>query len=473
MESITNASPELVEEIRAKWTAIGLATGPGDMEEARAAVQDAYLTAGLDPPRHILVLPTPLHGAIAASSLEASGKALVRDLRKRVENGARDRVKVKVQPSDWAVLREAIPWALVFLGVTALWIMFFSWMAAIWNGISPGWQDVLVFSAMVGVPLLVLLPLAGIAIHIVTVVNREEVWERLRDQVLGGVGAGVRARVPEIAWVRRVGNSESGFRWVVVDAVRASVWEGLETDVQTRVVNSAWRSLAESGWHRGPRRVEVPGDGWQPKWEVLAGSVWGRDNVGWLAEFDLLRRLGLSDDELVVPLTRLAQQVETWWPYEDWCILTERPKAIHVDERGRLHCGTGPAVDYGLFGLWAWHGVLVSQRVIKGAFTAQDVLSEPNIEVRRVMMERMGLERFMCESKAITLHRDIDGAGQPRQLLRIGLTGDEPLVVVQVTDPSTGRQYHLRVPPNTQWCDEAVAWSFGVRTEEYAPMVER
>ncbi|MBI3929005.1 MAG: hypothetical protein HY319_25910 [Armatimonadetes bacterium] len=48
---------------------------------------------------------------------------------------------------------------------------------------------------------------------------------------------------------------------------------------------------------------------------------------------------------------------------------------------------------------------------------------------------------------------------------------DEPLAGVR--RPSTGRRYHLRVPPATERCSEAVAWTFGFSAPtEFRPLRE-
>jgi hypothetical protein len=46
------------------------------------------------------------------------------------------------------------------------------------------------------------------------------------------------------------------------------------------------------------------------------------------------------------------------------------------------------------------------------------------------------------------------------------------IVMVRVVDPSTKKTYLLRVPPTTKTCKEAVAWTFGMKKEEYDPLEE-
>ncbi len=121
-----------------------------------------------------------------------------------------------------------------------------------------------------------------------------------------------------------------------------------------------------------------------------------------------------------------------------------------------------------------WRGVPVDERVAfrPETITAEEVLDEANAERRRVLLERMGYERFLGQARAEVLDRDRDAGGE-RRLLRVPLPGDEPLVCVSVLCPSTGRQYLLRVPPNTRSCRKAVAWVAGFdNPDDYRPIAE-
>lgn len=121
-----------------------------------------------------------------------------------------------------------------------------------------------------------------------------------------------------------------------------------------------------------------------------------------------------------------------------------------------------------------WRGVPIDQRIAfsPGEITSSEVLAEPNAEVRRVKLERMGLDRFLAEANPEVLDEDTD-AGGPRQLLRVELEGDEPLVCVLVVCPSTGRRYTLRVPPQTKTCRHAVGWVAGFSDpDDYRPIIE-
>ncbi len=92
-----------------------------------------------------------------------------------------------------------------------------------------------------------------------------------------------------------------------------------------------------------------------------------------------------------------------------------------------------------------------------------------NLEVRRVIQERMG-PRFVSALGGELLDEGLRG-----RLYEVALPADDPERVaryVQVQDASTPRAYFLQVPPTIQTAAEAVAWSFQVTVEEYHPAHE-
>jgi hypothetical protein len=121
-----------------------------------------------------------------------------------------------------------------------------------------------------------------------------------------------------------------------------------------------------------------------------------------------------------------------------------------------------------------WRGVPIDERIAfhPDTLTHTEILAEANTEIRRVMLERFGLDRFMIAAKAEELDRDRDPGGE-RRLLRVPLEGDEPLVCVSVICPSTQRQFVLRVPPHMTSCRQAIAWTAGFDDpKDYRPLVE-
>lgn len=147
---------------------------------------------------------------------------------------------------------------------------------------------------------------------------------------------------------------------------------------------------------------------------------------------------------------------------------------------GRLHRSDGPAVETAAgTALWYWRGVLVPRCVIEDPRGKDplEILRVDNAEVRRAWLESYGLADALGSlvdlGKAKVV--DVEPDPEPRRLLRIIAirdTDEERPQYVEVRCPSTGRMYHLRVPPNVRTCTEAVAWTFRVDADEYKPKVQ-
>ena len=106
---------------------------------------------------------------------------------------------------------------------------------------------------------------------------------------------------------------------------------------------------------------------------------------------------------------------------------------------------------------------LLYWQAIADKLNAKWVLAEQNAEIKRELVEAMGLDRFFAQLEAQIMHSDIDGCGNLRALLRIPLpeTNAGYLQAVRVVCPTTGRIYHLGVPSHVKTCQEAVASTFG------------
>ncbi|SCF56481.1 DUF6745 domain-containing protein [Streptomyces sp. Ncost-T10-10d] len=199
---------------------------------------------------------------------------------------------------------------------------------------------------------------------------------------------------------------------------------------------------------------------------VLLDAVLGQHDAAWLAAFD-------GRGERLDGLAEVARHAGWWWPYERVVVISERPEALHRDEAGRLDRGDGPALAYrDGFALHAWRGMPVPAEFLAelNSLTPERIREEENAELRRVMLEFYGYDRYLTESGAEPVHRDETGI-----LWRIALDGDEDVVMVEVVNSTpepdgTHRIYWLRVPPGTRTAKQGVAWTFGLQGDAYAPL---
>lgn len=97
--------------------------------------------------------------------------------------------------------------------------------------------------------------------------------------------------------------------------------------------------------------------------------------------------------------------------------------------------------------------------------TSNDVLAIDNTEIRRISLEHLGYARFLSQVN----HQVIEKVGD-YELVRINWhKSEEPICLVKVKCPSTGAYYTLRVPPHSQSIQEAIAWTFWLKPQEYKP----
>jgi hypothetical protein len=245
-----------------------------------------------------------------------------------------------------------------------------------------------------------------------------------------------------------------------------------------RVAESLWDAVFDVLKARGERHV----------WDAARGSVW--DYFG----YDDIDVRETVQPELLAALA-LTRFLETLWNCtgrpsavhdlmcscggfvlrDEVALLGERHAFLRRDGDGRLHGERGPAVVWpDGFAVHAWHGVRVPAHVIDHpeALDPHAVVVEPNVEVRRVMIELLGLERLIRGLRLEPIAGDDAG-----RLWRIDQPPDEPIVLVEVenatTEPGGGRKrYFLRVPPGLATAREAVAWTFDLPAEDYVPLVE-
>ena len=154
--------------------------------------------------------------------------------------------------------------------------------------------------------------------------------------------------------------------------------------------------------------------------------------------------------------------------------LTQLPDALHLGSWLEV-AGSGlTALPSGLRVNIHWQGTAVDERT---AFRPEDlqaieILNVRNVTRRRVLVERFGLQRFIEEVGGLIIDRDRDAGGE-RQLIRIPLEDDEPVVALRVRCPSTAHTYVLRVPPHLRTCRRAAAWLAGFENEQdYQPVLE-
>jgi len=155
--------------------------------------------------------------------------------------------------------------------------------------------------------------------------------------------------------------------------------------------------------------------------------------------------------------------------------ICRNPTVVKIDANARLHSDDGPSLQFADgYSMYCWAGVNIDPELVLNptSLTVDRIESEPNIELRRVMIEKYGTARYIEDSGALVVAEDDCGV-----LLRKEIPGDEPIVIVKVVNSTaepdgTYKTYFLRVPPYIAEPREAVAWTFGLDSDDYAPKLQ-
>jgi hypothetical protein len=308
----------------------------------------------------------------------------------------------------------------------------------------------------------------------------ERVQYSVRDSVAESVEASVWASVEAGVW-----DSAGASVW---GSVRESVCSSIWDTVCGNVGDSVWNSFGAVPWDRGcparpsrKRRNSVGESVWDSVWD----SVYGAHDAPWLAFYRYFHdAVGLVDETAKLSgLWELAQSAGWALPHQNICWVSERHHVLLRDDRGRLHCESGPAVAYpDGWAIYAVHGVRVPRYVIEHPHEIDiaRIGAVRNAEVRRVMIDRYRHGEEVSGSAAFI--RDAGGERLDHDerfgtLWRRNVPDDEPIVMIEMvnsTPEPDGRRkrYWLRVPPNMATAHEAVAWSFNVPAKDYTPKVE-
>jgi len=493
--------------VSAKWLTAGLSTAPADREAAAEAVRLAYRSAGLPEPAHVVWFASPLAGARAAALLtgrrdlpgtarDPADEQIIAELRAQrcppLPGTAGVSVRARVRTQPWAAARTEVHDLLGPDGWAGLWS---ACGADVWRMVNdrvttalrthlrgelPAHVRPVLLDAVGGqhdAGWLSAFDAAGAAL---APLGPDPVTTRVPTQ-----------RTPAPGSTSRSGPASSG-RAASGAAVSGAGASGIAAYGAAVSGAPSGSGTASGGARHGAPGVSTgrpadasggsgafdaagPGSGGtahaQPRAGGSSGGVadaqpWASGPSGGAALHAVQRLAGLAG---------VARSAGWWWPYADVAILTDRPDELHRDNIGRLHAADTPALHYSDgFALHAWRGMPIPSGLVDrlSRLTYDQIANERNAELRRVMLEHFGYERYLREAGAHKVGEDESGV-----LWRLTFADDEPLTMVEVINSTpepdgTSRIYWLRVPPATRTAREGVAWTFGLTEEEYRPVVQ-
>jgi hypothetical protein len=238
-----------------------------------------------------------------------------------------------------------------------------------------------------------------------------------------------------------------------------------------------------------PLRAALPG----AERGALGLTWYGQHDAWWVGRYEAWRRAGLvryhpADARPLERWGELARSTGWWWPGEDRCVMAGRPVLLHTEPvrdgtpgQLRLHREDGPAIGFADgYGRYVLHGTPVPAWVVTGP-TVEAIQREPNIEVRRTAIERIGWDAYLDQARLSPVAARPD-PGNPGASLRLydlpGAAGARTARILLAVNgsPEPGgqhRQYALTVPADIDDPVAAAAWTYGLTAAQYAQLARR
>jgi hypothetical protein len=163
-----------------------------------------------------------------------------------------------------------------------------------------------------------------------------------------------------------------------------------------------------------------------------------------------------EDFEKLTTWLAISKSMGWWSAFEGIVFCCERPEKQIVNSAGVLHCENGPAIlcREG-WPVWALNGVQMKEDQIMTPSERMDpriILSEQNVDVRRELLRKIGIERFMQVSQTKKLHAMGD-----YELLAIDLSSELPQRrFLKMLNPSLGIWHVEGVPQECETVQHAL-----------------
>jgi len=206
---------------------------------------------------------------------------------------------------------------------------------------------------------------------------------------------------------------------------------------------------------------------------------YGLQDAGWLSFYDFFINECfevVKNINQIKPLIKLASLCGWWWPFKNLVIVTENPIFISL-KNGVLHNDNEMAIKYSDgFGVYALNGIrMPAHYVITPSIELSviDIMKESNVDIRRELLRKVGLTRFIKETNAKildTLTIQLNHKSScVYQLLDVNLGNNINARVLKMDNPSIDAVHVEGVEDNCETIKEALAWRNGF--EKYEPPI--
>lgn len=252
--------------------------------------------------------------------------------------------------------------------------------------------------------------------------------------------------------------------------LESEVWSQLERELSSQLGSPLEREL----WSQLESQLESELDSeldselWSQLFYYCISSEFSACDGSWF-DFCISVLNCAHDQKLWLAYQSVVKYCGWIFPFENICLVCERPIKLSFDSEQRLHAEGEPAIQFADgYSLYSYHGVTLPEKygvLHPHHWQAQWLIEESNAELRRALIQGIGYARICQELQAIELDSWHDYT-----LLQIDTdVYNDPISLLKMICPSTGFIHALRVPPNVQSAREAIQWvNWGTDPEEFS-----
>ena len=309
--------------------------------------------------------------------------------------------------------------------------------------------------------------------------------DNLRADLWANLGANLGANLRDNLRANLRANLRDNLRANLGANLRDNLGDNLRADLWANLRANLWANLganlgANLRANLGDNLRDNLGDNlrdnlWDNLWDNLGDNLranaswynWGSHEAHWPAYYnwpdaELRKMFSDSDREKLALWLTLAEGTGWWEPYQNVVFMCERPSIQLVDSNGRLHCETGPALlCRDGWPLWMLHGVGMKEHYVMTPaekLNPIDILKEANVDVRRELIRKVGIEMMLTHLP----HESLDKKGD-YELLKIDFPGlAQDTRYLKMLNPSIGVWHLEGVERDCNSVQEAINWRAGV-----------
>jgi hypothetical protein len=242
-----------------------------------------------------------------------------------------------------------------------------------------------------------------------TVLNRERnlgrnleqyLWRSLRQHL----GRNLEQRLERNLEQRLEQRLERNLEQRLEHHLERNLWQNLERNLWQNLWQNLGRNLRRSLWQNLRRNL---GQNLDQHWH------WGAHEASWIVFYSFAQEIGVPysnrDSEILSYHAQYARNALWANSFEGICFMSRRPTVCKTiwresDETYILHCDGGPAYAFADgYALWMLNGVAVSQDLAETPVDKLDATcfaQEPNVEIRREILRKIGMERILQVTEA-------------------------------------------------------------------------